>query len=102
MERLNFEKVVNIAQKFNLKPRIPEPVRNFLDEKIWQKWVFEKNAFVYTFVSSDNAFQLDIFLRYPIEFEDLYKNAVYFSVEGVKIFVSSKKDLIKAKKVLSL
>ncbi|MEO8665265.1 MAG: hypothetical protein ABI462_07200, partial [Ignavibacteria bacterium] len=64
-EKENLEKLVDITGKYNLVPRIPEPVENLFNEEKRKKWLDEKGALVYTFVSGNSPLQLDIFLSYP-------------------------------------
>ncbi|MBK7157680.1 MAG: hypothetical protein IPH77_03775 [Ignavibacteria bacterium] len=73
-EKSNLEKILLVARKFGLKPRIPEPVENLLDEIKRKEWYEKKNALVYTFVSDNSPLQLDIFLQYPMSFEELTEN----------------------------
>ena len=74
-EKSNLEKILLVARKFGLKPRIPEPVENLLDEIKRKEWYEKKNALVYTFVSDNSPLQLDIFLQYPMSFEELTENS---------------------------
>ena len=78
-------------------PRIPEPLENLIDEKRRKYWIEHKNAMIYTVLSKNGMLQVDIFLTYPIDFNDLKKNADDFMIDGYNISVSSKADLIKAK-----
>ncbi|MDQ3022482.1 MAG: hypothetical protein M3R36_18230 [Bacteroidota bacterium] len=41
-EKSNLEKIIKVVQKFGLKPRIPEPVENLLDENKRKDWVEKK------------------------------------------------------------
>ena len=43
---------------------------------------------------------IDIFLTYPIEYSELKKNSDLFDIGGIKFHVSSKSDLIKAKRLV--
>ena len=98
LDENNLRRLIEIAKKFRLVPRIPEPVENLLDKNKRLKWIEEKGAFVYTFVALDNPLQLDIFLKYPINFENLYNNSVKMKISNLEFMVSSKEDLIIAKR----
>lgn len=97
-DRKNLEKLIEVTKKFNLIPRIPEPVENLLDEKKRNDWIMNKNAIVYTFVSNKGPLQLDIFLTYPKPLPELFKNTNSIQVENVEILVSTKEELLFAKK----
>lgn len=94
----NIENFINlIKNNTNLKPRIPEPIENLKNIEIRNKWIYEKNALVYTLISNDGIFQVDIFLNYPIDYNTLKSNADIFEIDGFEFRVSSKNDLILAK-----
>ncbi|MBI5402961.1 MAG: hypothetical protein HY959_06145 [Ignavibacteriae bacterium] len=97
-EKENLEKLIEITKKFDLIPRIPEPVENLFDEKKRKQWIEEKNAVVYTFVSRKGPLQLDIFLSYPGSFDDLFKNVNIIQIENINVLVSTKEELLFAKR----
>lgn len=97
-ERENLEKLIEVTKKFNLIPRIPEPVENLFDEEKRKDWIENKSAIVYTFVSGKGPLQLDIFLYYPKPITDLFKNANFIRVENIDILVASKEELLFAKR----
>lgn len=97
-ERANIEKIIEVTKKFGLVPRIPEPVENLFDENKRNRWVNEKGALVYTFISGNSPLQLDIFLSYPKTYDELFQNSEEIEIENLKIKVSSVEDLIFVKK----
>lgn len=97
LEKSNLIKIINIAREFDLYPRIPEPPENLLNENIRKKWIESKGALVYTFVSGNSPLQMDIFLKYPITYEDLYSKADRVVIDDLEIPISSIDDLIYAK-----
>jgi predicted nucleotidyltransferase len=96
----NLKKLLEVTKRFNLIPRIPEPVESLFDEAKRKQWVEDKNALVYTFQSSLDALQLDIFLSYPKTFEELEQNAEMVLIGGSTFFVSSIDDLLTVKKAI--
>jgi predicted nucleotidyltransferase len=99
-ENKNIEKLISSAKEHSLKPRIPEPAERLLDENRRKAWVKEKGAIVFTFFSVESPLQLDIFLTEEIPYDELKKSADIFEVEGMKLFVCSKKQLVKLKKLI--
>jgi len=97
----NLKKIIAITKKYKFFPRIPEPVENLLNDKKRIDWITKKGALVYTFISNVDTLQIDIFLDYPIGFDELYKNSDKIKIEKVEVLISSKEDLIKAKKKVS-
>ena len=100
-EKSNLEKILLLARKFGLKPRIPEPVENLFDEYIRKEWYEKKNALVYTFISDQSPLQLDIFLEYPRSYEELKENSHLIVIDNVSMNVSSPEDLLFAKKLIN-
>jgi len=96
----NLRRLIAAAKKLKLQPRIPEPLESLLDDKRRLAWIREKNAMVYTLVSTANELQIDVFLAYPIDYETLVKNADSYDVNGRLIRVSCKRDLIIAKRTV--
>ncbi|MEO6694588.1 MAG: hypothetical protein ABIY50_07625 [Ignavibacteria bacterium] len=99
-EKSNLQKIVEVTKRFNLKPRIPEPVENLYNESIRKDWVEKKDALVYTFVSDNSPLQLDVFLSYPKSYEELFINCEEVVVDEIKMNVSSLSDLIEVKKLI--
>lgn len=98
MDSKNLQNVIDTAKSFKLVPRIPEPVEKLLDEHAREKWVKEKGAIVYTFVSNDSPLQLDIFLTHHKSFDELLKSSVEYNIDNLKIHVASIDDLLEDKK----
>ena len=98
MNEDNLEKLITVAQTLQLQPRIPEPIERIKDKERREYWIEEKNALVYTLNDTRSFLQVDIFLQYPIEYEELKKNADIFTIEDTPFAVSNKRDLIEAKK----
>jgi hypothetical protein len=96
----NLKNAIKVFKNMGFMPRIPEPFEALLDENKRSSWIKDKNAIVYTVISNDGFMQVDIFLNYSIDYEELKNNSDKYNVEGIDVFVSSKKDLIKAKKVV--
>lgn len=94
----NLKRIIEITKKYNLTPRIPEPVENLLSKEKRQEWIEKKGAWVYTFVSNSSPLQIDIFLKYPINYENLYNNSEKVKLGNVEFLISSKEDLVFAKK----
>jgi len=94
----NLARFVQAARRLQLRPRIPEPLESLLDPHKRQVWIEQKHAQVFTLVSSSGPFQIDIFLTYPIAFDDLKSRANVMVGADVTLHVSSKEDLITAKR----
>lgn len=99
-DKSNLQKIIDLAKKFGLSPRNPEPVEKLFEEENRNRRIAEKNALVYTFVAERSPIQLDIFLSYPLNFEELMKNSETIYLDEVRVNVSSVKDLLYAKEFI--
>ena len=96
----NLARLVGVARSLDLRPRIPEPLDALMDAERRRVWVEEKNAVVYTLLVASGVFALDVFLVYPVSFDELWARADRFVVGGRPVRVSSKPDLITAKRAV--
>jgi hypothetical protein len=97
LETPDLEALVRVARALDLRPRVPEPLDALLDAERRRAWVEEKHAVVYTLIAPSGAFSVDVFLNYPLSFEELAAEADSFDIEGRRVLVSSKRHLIVAK-----
>ena len=100
LDEKNLKKLVTVAKKKQWTPRVPEPIENILVPSKRKQWIEEKHARVFTLNSPDGLLQIDIFLTYPIGFEELKKEADVFEVDGIHFKVSSLHHLLTAKKLI--
>jgi hypothetical protein len=94
----NLRRLVQLAQRLGLRPRVPEPIEALLDAERRRAWVDQKQAVVYTLIDGTGALTVDIFLRYPFEYEELAAAADIMDIDGQRVLVSSKRHLIDAKR----
>lgn len=95
----NLQRLIDVARRLGMQPRIPEPLDALRDPRRREEWITQKNATVYTLVSPVHPRQIDVFLKYPITFDDLKARANVMVGDDVRLLVSSKPDLIAAKRV---
>lgn len=100
LEADNLEKLIAVARSLGLVPRVPEPLEALLDPERRRCWIEEKQAVVYTLLSPAGDFAIDLFLQYPISFEDLLASADVLEIDGRPIRVSCKRHLIEAKRAV--
>lgn len=93
----NMRRFVAVAEQWSMTLRAPEPLTALADASRREDWVQNKNAVVATLTAPDTTLQIDVFLTYPIPFDDLRARADVFSIADESIAVSSKRDLIAAK-----
>lgn len=96
----NFSRLVSALEARGMVSRIPEPMTALCDPKRRQAWIREKDALVWTAQSSDGVEQIDVFLSYPISWDDLLRDALTVNVRESSVRISSKAHLIQAKKLV--
>ncbi|MBL9148724.1 MAG: hypothetical protein JNM94_08525 [Phycisphaerae bacterium] len=101
LDQANLSKLVELAARLCLRLRAPEPLEALADASRRQAWIDEKGAMVATLISPDSPLQIDVFLRYPIEYQELRDRATSFVIDGVSVLVSSREDLVRAKRSVS-
>ncbi len=97
LEEPDLAGLLAVARELDLQPRVPEPMTALLDPERRRAWVQEKRAVVYTLHTRSGAFAVDVFLAYPLSYEELAAEADVFEIEGRRVLVSSKRHLIRAK-----
>ncbi|MEM1109846.1 MAG: nucleotidyl transferase AbiEii/AbiGii toxin family protein [Planctomycetota bacterium] len=93
----NVDSFVKAMASLNLQTRIPEPIEAFADPERRRVWREKKNALVLSLNAPDRLLQIDVFLDYPIGYDDLSSDAKQAELGSVPVRFSSKKHLIAAK-----
>ncbi len=97
LEPENIERLAGAAAELGLMPRIPEPIAHLADPTHRRRWMEEKNAVVYTLTDRTGLRQIDVLIRYPIDYETLREHAHRTPMGGFEALLSSKAHLIEAK-----
>jgi protein-tyrosine-phosphatase len=100
MDPDNLARLVEVAKAHSLQPRVPESIDAILDDAKRRDWIENKNAKVFTLVSTQSTLQVDVMLTYPVQFEDLWRDAEQKQVNDLRFRVSSKPHLIRAKQLV--
>lgn len=96
----NLARFITVARRLALVPRIPEPIEALADADRRRDWVEHKHAVVYTLATAAGDLSVDVFLVYPIDWQGLRARADLVTMGGHVIPVSSKADLIAAKRAV--
>jgi hypothetical protein len=97
MENRNLLRLVEAARELGLRPRVPEPLEALLDEGKRRQWQEVKQAKVFTLIAPDGVLHIDVFLDYPIAYDELEADAQVVSAGRASFRVSSREHLIAAK-----
>lgn len=96
----NLRRFVTAAEELGMKPRAPVSLDAICDARNRDEWIRTKGAKVMTFVSSAGPLQIDVFLEYPLSFDDVFADARIAEIDDVQFRISSVKHLITAKKAV--
>lgn len=100
LENDNVLRFVSLMKALGYIPRLPVDPADFSNEKIREQWINEKHMMVFSFIKPDNPFEtIDIFVREPMPFDELWKHRLEVPAFGLKIKVIGKRDLIALKKL---
>ncbi len=95
----NIDRFFNAVEKLGYKAKIPVKKKDFKDKKVRQIWARKKNMIVFSFYHSKDPLKIiDVFIKQPIRFELLYKNALRIKIKGITIPFASIRDLKRLKK----
>ncbi|MDD2716513.1 MAG: hypothetical protein PHW04_11545 [Candidatus Wallbacteria bacterium] len=97
-ENGNFTRLAAALKRMKFKPRAPVSVEDIADPDKRREWIDLKGALVMTFLDERGIAQLDIFLTYPIPYEELKTQSETIELGGIRVYISSIGHLIKAKK----
>lgn len=100
LERDNVLVFAEVMKDLGFRPKVPVDAADFADEKKREQWIAEKNMLVFSFINLKNPLELvDIFVREPMPFAELYQRRVDCEVFGITIPIIGIKDLITLKEV---
>ncbi|MBN8555699.1 MAG: nucleotidyl transferase AbiEii/AbiGii toxin family protein [Deltaproteobacteria bacterium] len=91
---------VKMMLRLGYQPRVPVNPVDFANPKIRKEWISKKGMLVFSFVHPSNPFELvDIFVKEPRPFKDLWRRRLKVTVTDATIQVVGKKDLMYMKKI---
>lgn len=83
-----------------LSPRLPVAASEFADESVRRTWIETKGMSVFTMLDpADPTFELDLFVKSPRPFTELFGEAKVVEVAGRPIRIASIDHLIAMKRV---
>ena len=92
-------RTIQTLLELGLEPRIPVAAEDFADPEIRKSWIEDKGMQVFSMFDPNNPLlSVDLFVSYPIPFENLHSRAETVSVSGVDVRVASLSDLIEIKR----
>jgi len=100
LNQVEAEKAIKVITLMGLKPRVPVDPMQFIDKEIRESWVNDKNMLVFSFFDPENPLMiLDIFVREPFPFDEMFTRAVKMDLGTISVQVCAINDLIEMKKI---
>lgn len=79
--------------------RVPVDPRGFADPALRESWIRDKGMRVFSFWdTTGQRAQVDVFVRYPLAFEALWRDATHVSLDGVDLRLASPAHLVRMKR----
>lgn len=96
----NYQRLVGVLSARGYRSRNPEPMDALCLPTRRKAWIEEKGALVWTAQSQDGLEQIDVFLTYPVSWEDLLRDSRIVTLQGLPVRISSREHLILAKRAV--
>ena len=98
LDPVNLKAFLAVGETLRLKPVAPVSLNDMLDPVQRQKWLKEKNMFVFALRPPEiQGPTVDVLIDPPIEIEAALARTVWREVQGVRIPLISVEDLIRLK-----
>ncbi len=98
LERDNVLRAVRALAGLGYRPRAPVAAEAFADEEVRESWVRDKGLTVFSLWSSQApTLEVDLFVREPFGFVDVFARALRVPLERTSAWVISLPDLIALK-----
>jgi predicted nucleotidyltransferase len=89
-------KALTVLREMGLQPTVPVDALQFADPEKRREWIEQKNMLV--FQMRDQRRNVDIFVDYPIPFDELWDQSLLLPIEDVTVRVASIPHLIEMKR----
>lgn len=91
-------KIIKVLNDKDFKPKVPVQAMEFADASKREQWIKEKGIQVFSMYHPDQiGLTVDIFVRYPIPFDELWARYEVMDLDYVNVRVCSIDDLIAMK-----
>ena len=96
----NCDRALQSLADIGLRPKLPVDMAQFADPVIRADWFENRNMLVFQLWDPQNDRRsVDVFVKEPMPFEDMWADAVVRDHDGVKVRIASIPHLITMKKI---
>lgn len=94
----NLHEALQELEAIGYKPHAPVPATDFADEEKRESWIRDKHMVVFAMRTDSSPILVDIFLRSPGNFEEMWQNSEVKAIDATPVRVASRDDLIRIKR----
>ena len=96
----NVLKFLKTMKQIGYVPRLPVPAEDFAVSSVRESWIRNKHMRVFTFYDPASPWTgpVDVFVREPLPFGDMYRRREPVHVRDITVSIVSKEDLLLLKK----
>lgn len=98
LEPVVARKALGTLAGLGFRPTAPMAITDFADPLLREQWATERNMLVFQLFRDASRLTVDLFVRYPTDFDILWTNAVRVVLPRAEIRVASLEHLIAMKR----
>lgn len=99
-ERENVTKFINTLKVISYINSLPFSLELLIDDKVREEYINTKNLIAYSFFnSSKNTFLIDVLVKTPFAFSEMWERKEIRTINGIDINLISLNDLITMKEI---
>ena len=91
-------KALKALEGIGYKPNVPVKLTDFADPAIREGWIRDKGMMVFQMDSDQTRLSIDIFVRYPFDFDELWDQSTQVDLPGASPRIASIDHLISMKR----
>jgi hypothetical protein len=91
-------KALEALQNLGYKPTVPVKLSDFADPIIREGWVRDKGMMVFQMYSNQTRMSIDIFVQYPVDFEELWSHGTKIDLPETSLRIASIDHLVLMKR----
>jgi hypothetical protein len=92
-------RTIRALETLGFRPTVPVAASDFADPAKRAMWARDKHMVVFSMRSSTSPIVVDLFVEYPMDFDDLWQHAEVLPLGTTSIRVASLEDLIHIKRM---
>jgi hypothetical protein len=94
-------KALEALSSIGYAPRVPVKLTDFADTETRESWIRDKGMVVFQMYNDQVHFTVDVFVKYPLDFEELWGQATAVDLATSTVRIASIDHLIRMKREAS-